>query len=888
MNPKTDISDIPWVVDSKLEPSHPRPDLVRRNRLLSKIHGGVNKKLVLVVAPAGYGKSSLLGQWAAEAAEQNVRFAWLTLEPDEADTKQFLAYVVLVLARTGLELDELLTGARDGFADAAVNNILLKLIRLLNASAEKIVLVLEDYHNAECDPVNEIVKRLIRDTNANFTLFIDSRRQPDLDAFSLIAAGDAIELGATELRLTKDETLLVVGDTADETGGLEIYDQTEGWPVAVQLALVRKRAQPSGSILTGVDGGLVASYLTEQIFSTLGPETQELLLTFAFLERFNAELTNFVLDRPDAWRLINSLTSFAALIVPLDSTGGWYRLHHLFAEYLRDLQERRDQEWIRMIRLRASQWYANEKLIVESVRYAAFARDYVECERLVLNHGGWKIILQEGISVLRNTLRLIPDDVIATSPRLMIARAYLHSKFGEIPEARALLDAATQIDGDGAQTQRDLDRLAVESMINLYEDREEWTPEHKRLRERYHGDPGCDPLAWGTMGCEEALLQLNKANYAQASEILRSAFSLMRQSGSVLGLNYCYVHAALIALHRGDLISAGANADRAGKMAEENFGSDSGLKAIASVVEHVLRIWRGDFSPEDWPKLIEPLFQSIEFDGWITEYITSLDAAHLMAEQCSNPAELYKIFGKLRWLLGRQKLPRLEFFLALCEYALAPAQARRLTAQDIIQFTTDCRANPQGHDLQSFFFASKLAGEGVLGAGQDQPLADAIALAEERGAMGWLVRLRLTRASGLLKNGSAGEGKAEVLAALNEAVPTHIRGPFLADKQVLRALSELRSDLRHNEDALMTLNFIDEILVRANKLNPTRDSSFLSEREYEVLVRLARGMSNKEIARSLELTENTVKFHLKSLFSKLSVSKRAHAVLEAERRGLID
>ena len=209
---------------------------------------------------------------------------------------------------------------RDGFADAATNAVLAKLVRSLNDEEGQIVLILEDYHSAECDAVNAIVKRLIRDTLSQFTIFIDSRRQPNIYAFSLIASGDAIEIDAQQLRLTKAETLLALRDVTDDNSGLEIYDQTEGWPVAVQLARVQRRNAPDEPILAGVDGGLIASYLTEQVLSTLDDDTQELLLTLAFLERFNPELVNFVLDSPKAWGRIDSLSSFAALIVPLVSS----------------------------------------------------------------------------------------------------------------------------------------------------------------------------------------------------------------------------------------------------------------------------------------------------------------------------------------------------------------------------------------------------------------------------------------------------------------------------------------------------------------------------------------------------------------------------------------
>ncbi|MAW82773.1 MAG: hypothetical protein CMI63_21285 [Parvularcula sp.] len=886
------IPDVPWLLESKFEPNRPRVDLVPRSRLVTQLNEAVNKRLALIVAPAGYGKSSLLGQWAAGVAEKGIRYGWLTLEQGEADEKQFLAYIVLVLARAGVKLDELVTGARDGFADAATNAVLAKLVRSLNDEEGQIVLILEDYHSAECDAVNAIVKRLIRDTLSQFTIFIDSRRQPNIDAFSLIASGDAIEIDAQQLRLTKAETLLALRDVTDDNSGLEIYDQTEGWPVAVQLARVQRRNAPDEPILAGVDGGLIASYLTEQVLSTLDDDTQELLLTLAFLERFNPELVNFVLDSPKAWGRIDSLSSFAALIVPLDAKGGWYRLHHLFAEYLREMLTRQSHEKAKSILLRASRWHAEKKQLVEAVRYAANAGDFGECEALILAAGGWKIILHDGIGVLRSALRLLPDDVIASSARLMIARAYLHCKYGEIPEARAMLDASELIVDERRPELCDTDKLVVESMINLYEDRTSWTESHSRIRNRY-SDPDClDALGWGTIRCEEVLIHLSRAEFDLASARLREAFSFMRQSASVLGLNYCYIHAAHTAFYKGDLATAAANVERAGKMADENFGSDSGLKALASVLGYTLRIWKGECDRSEWPAFEETLFHTVENDGWVDIYMTGLQAAILFARQCGDVQAPYRILSKMRTFAQQRNLDRLLKFCAMHEHALTAHHGGGYIAAAVApdaagRFLQDYRYEENKRDWQSYLLGASVTAE--MGK-EDKPdrFGQALSLAENVGAGTWTLYLRLAQCVGHIRQGATDKAKQELISLLKSALHGRVMGPFIGNAEILRLLPALRSDLHQREEELITLQFIHEILDRAKMLNPVRDTGLLSEREYEVLQKLAIGMSNKEIARALELTENTVKFHLKSLFSKLSVNKRTQAVVEAQRLGLVD
>ena len=289
------FTDISWFVDSKLTPYRPSFDLVYRARLLKSLMSGQDKKLVLVTAPAGYGKSSLLAQWAAEADQKGIRYCWLTLESEEADPKRFLAYVTFILSENGVELDDLVTGARNGYSDSAIDAVLNKLIRQLNNTAQKIVLILEDYHHAESEAVNAIIHRLLKDSHTNFTIFIDSRTPPKINVFSLIASGEAIEIDAAQLRLTKKETLDALEGVTNEEAALELFEKTEGWPVAVQLAKLQQRNRPQEPVVSSARGGLFASYLTEQVLSSLDNEVQEFLLSCAFLSRFNAELEHVYL-----------------------------------------------------------------------------------------------------------------------------------------------------------------------------------------------------------------------------------------------------------------------------------------------------------------------------------------------------------------------------------------------------------------------------------------------------------------------------------------------------------------------------------------------------------------------------------------------------------------
>ena len=866
-------SELSWVIDSKFTPYHPGLDLVRRERLLKKLVDSDGKKLVLINAPAGYGKSSLLGQWTVEAKNENIHHGWLTLEVEDAEPKQFLAYITLALSRIGVDLDELLIGARNRYFDSAIEVILHKLVRQLNLFNQRLVLILEDYHQAESDAVNEIIVHLMRNVLSDFTIFIDSRTSPNLGVFSMIAAGDAIEIDAPQLRLTRDETLNALIDVTDDATSNEIYEQTEGWPVAVQLARLQKRNRPSEPVTISAKGGLIASYLTEQVLNTLDDATQDFLLSVAFLNRFNADLVNAVMKSPNAWGRIDGLASFSAFIVPLDVEQGWYRLHHLFAEYLKEHQIRKNPSYANEILRLASHWYMQRDDIVRAVSYAARANDFELCRTLIRDAGGWRIILTSGIGELRGALRILPQAELRDHPSLLIATAYLHCKDGEFQLARAQLNAAIDlIDGDVTQDIM-IERVVVDSMINLYEDNQDWDEGYRRTREDLVTSGALDPLERGTLKCEETCNDIAACNFSGAAENLREAFANMRQSGSVLGLNYCYLHAAHIALHRADFQVAVANIDRALSMAEENFGSDSGLKNLALVLHYVLAAWQGRGTHEDLEQFEAALEHIFAYDGWTGIYMTGLEGFVLASVQCRRQKNALALLHRLSLLADEKGLDRLGRYIEVLVEGLDPRPPQKHGGKSrslsLIDAPRDWEIIVDSPDLK---FRYDEIGDEIMD----------ILLKGDANLKAF--KLEFAQVAKSLQNNDT----AALLGLVKKAAKQEIIGPFLASAEFLKALDGLRGQLRHDEQELVTLQFVDELLRRGRALSPKRQDGFLNDREAEIIQKLALGQSNKEIARALELTENTVKFHLKSLYSKLSVNKRTQAVIEAQKLGLLD
>lgn len=846
-----------WIVEHKFEPVRPGKELVSRARLLRSMAEAVNYKLTLIAAPAGYGKSSLLAQWAATQSSAEQTMIWLTLEKSDADPKQFMVYLVFALHRNGIDTQDLLAAAKNGFADSDLHNIVTLVLRAIRQLAQRAVLILEDYHWAECAAVNQITSRLIKESGAQFSLIIDSRVRPQLEIFSLIALGEAQEIGPGELRLTEYETYVALSDIEDETARRDIFVQTEGWPVAVQLARIKKKKFPQQPILAGVDGGVVACYLAEQVLSFLDQDTKQFLLAVSFLDRFNAALTNHVLDNPTGWQQIEKLSAFSTLFVPLDQQGGWYRLHHLFAEYLRDLQNKQAQSVANMYLLRASQWHAGQRQLVMAVQYAARAQDYYRCEQIIKDAGGWRIILYEGIEVLRAMLRPVPAEHLAQSPRLLIAQAYLHCKDGTISQARGLIEEARQHITLQADSRLEISLMVNELLIYTYEDQPHPSPQLRHTLAKYRHHEALLPIEQGIIHCFDVINSLAAGELAQTAAQLDKAFLFMRQSGSVLGLNYCYIHAALLALISADLTLARDNIERALTMAEENFGMDSGLKTLAKLLAYVLHVWQGQARPDDLPLLRQTLNATLAGDGWVDIYIAGTEAAVMLAYQSGQASQAQDILQDVMQHANVRDLQRLRVFSQSMSQALkgeAIASIQQMQARDWHRALAIVCAQPGQHPA-------------LL-----NQLSDFV---QHR-------QLKLHQTA--LSLASNQNNQQQLLSTLALAAERGIWGALLASDQAMQHLQRLAQSNELPPEHGAALNNLARLHTQ---LTPT-DDAMLSEREQQVIEQLASGHSNKQIARTLALTENTVKFHLKNVFSKLGVNKRTQAIVQAQQLGIIE
>ena len=373
------------LVVSKLRRPPARPGMVRRPSLIDRLARDDCGPIVSVVAPAGYGKTTLLSQWAERNGQA---FAWVSVDEADNDPKVLLTYVAEALDAVqpvgGRVFDALASPA-----SSVPGSVVPRLGAALAAMTTPVVLVLDDVHalhNSECRAALSV---LADHVPGGSRLALAGRDEPPLRVARLRAEGRVTEIGPGDLSLTCEEasSLLRAAQVAlgaDEVA--ELHRRTEGWPAGLYLAALclREGGSPgAAAISVGGDHRFVSEYVESEFLARISPQQRVFLTRTAVLERMCGPLCEAVLDRPGSAASLADLARSNLLLVPLDQRGQWYRYHHLFRDMLLAQLERQSPGLIPVLRRRAAGWYVRNGMDEDALEYSMAAGDVDEAARLV-------------------------------------------------------------------------------------------------------------------------------------------------------------------------------------------------------------------------------------------------------------------------------------------------------------------------------------------------------------------------------------------------------------------------------------------------------------------------------------------------------------------------
>ncbi len=427
-------------IDTKLQGPGWRREWVNRPRLLSELTAATSAKLVLVNAPAGFGKTTLLAQWRSAAAEDRP-VAWLSLDRGDDAPGRLWWHVVSALQQACPELGgEDILDVLAAQAPDIWGTVIPMLVNKLMEWPVPIVLVLDDYHVIKDRRCHEQVAALLRHLPPTLSIVLVTRAGPALPLARLRTLGEMTEIGAPELRFTRQEaSRLVRTVSAVELTAPDLADlvrRTEGWPTGVYLAAMALRGHPSpGDFIrrfTG-DNRFVADFLVEEVLSRQPAEIRQFLTRTAILGRFCAPLCDAVAGTGNATAIIDTLERENLFVVPLDETRGWFRYHQLFAQVLRSRLARTEPGVVLTLHERASTWNQAEGRAEEAIDHALAAGDVPRAVDLIADNWHPYVSAGKTRTVLR-WIRSLPSEQIAASPLAAHCAAWAAAHSDE-PEA---------------------------------------------------------------------------------------------------------------------------------------------------------------------------------------------------------------------------------------------------------------------------------------------------------------------------------------------------------------------------------------------------------------------------------------------------------------------
>src|SRR5579872_6932168 len=364
-----------------------RPNVVSRPRLLERLNEGLHRKLTLIAAPAGFGKTTLISEWVAFIERPT---AWLSLDEGENDPTRFLAYLVAAVQTIAPTLGEGVMGVLQSSQPPPPEAILTALLNEIISLPDPFVLVLDDYHMIDAKTVDMTLAFLVEHLPPQMHLVMATREDPHLPLARLRARGHLTELRAADLRFTASEAAAFLKQamglnlSAADIAALE--DRTEGWIAGLQLAALSMQGHQdvAGFICECAgDHRYIVDYLVEEVLQRQPAPVRSFLLQTSILDRLNGPLCDAVTGQEEGNARLEALERGNFFVVPLDDTRHWYRYHHLFADVLSAHLRAEQPDQLAPLHRRASEWYEQNGSVADAIRHALEASDFGRAADLV-------------------------------------------------------------------------------------------------------------------------------------------------------------------------------------------------------------------------------------------------------------------------------------------------------------------------------------------------------------------------------------------------------------------------------------------------------------------------------------------------------------------------
>jgi LuxR family transcriptional regulator, maltose regulon positive regulatory protein len=887
---------------TKIVPARPA-GLVARPRLLAILSELPGKRIGVIKAPAGLGKTSLAAAWAEQLGQSGHSVAWLTIDSDDDEATRFLFYVSQALQHAcqgvGLLATELIL--ENNLIDPQA--VLSSLINDLAELDDEVYLFLEDYHWLNDPRIHQSVAYFLKHAPSHCHVVITTRTEPSLPLATFRAQNQLLEIDALALRFDQQETQAFIEHT--RPGALELADvqllqrKTEGWPAALRIiASMPSQTGPDlKEYVRNLSGAQrpIASYFAE-LLDGLSTDLVEFMLRTAILDRLSGPLCEAVTGASSGRTILATLAQRQLLLMPLDNEGVWYSYHMLLAEYLRHrLEADRGIESPELHR-RAALWYASQELWTEAVQHAIAAGDHDRAISWIKNCA-MALIKRGDLFTLLEWQRQFPDELMRGQPEVRLAIAWGLALALRFDEA---LKLATDIEGDIAAThlpESDLlcECQAIRSVaIALKDDSERALPLAEdcvsRSRDPWTANVASNVVRFGHMQAGDL-----KQFYATPW----IPYSLEEDRRNVFASVYRRCLQGIAEFRQIRLAAAEGHYREGLRIAERYVGPNSVAAALpASLIARILyeqgHLDEAEALVIDRASLINSgtMLDCVRSAYFVMARVaaarTNLERAHTLLERAENHG-ISRDWGRLtaaataeqaRLYLNEGRVEEGAACVDRLERLARKYPAPRLCAWSEIQWV------------------HKLAHAQLLGERERPEEAMAILRELQRETEAahhryFLIQVEIRISALQLSVGKTAEATNRFRRVLAACAHVGLYQIILDGGSIISELVQMVQRSESISEHLMS--YVDRLVADSQRARQDRTVPIsraqalggLSARETKILKLIAQGLSNKEIARSLDIGPETVKSHLKSVFTKLGVERRAQAVSRAQTLGLV-
>ncbi len=900
----------PPLLTTKLYIPPTRNKLVQRNRLLELLDTCLDCKLVLISAPAGFGKTTLLSQWIANKVRP---VGWLTLDAGDNDLARFLVYFLAALMNTnhntGISIDELLNSPQPLNTEAILTGIINEIADV----AEPFLVVLDDYHLITEPEVHEAIIFIIENMPPQMRLVISSRVNPPWPLARMRGRAEILELRTNDLRFTPGEVAVFFNEimgldlTTDDIASLEA--RTEGWIAGLQMAAISMQGREDLTAFVQAFSGshrFILDYLLEEVLNLQSPNIQNFLLKTSILERMTARLCDVVIDSNDSQNILTQLDRANLFLIPMDDERCWYRYHHLFSDLLKNQLTQIYPDELQDMHRRASQWYEEQDLRDEAINHAFAAGDDKRVARLVQKYA-MDMLHQSKYTLLLSWIEALPESLVEQDPWLCVylswtrhwagrreggekcldnAERYINttSTFTEI-DAKALVGYIATVRAHYALINQDIPRVLEQSQIALQQLPEDdyftrgsagialggayWGMGDVSRSEQAFLDCASSALKGGynyrasSAFCYAGMQQVKQARLYHAEETFQKALALAQDSGGRRYPNAGYPLAKLA-----ELACEWNNLSQARLYADEGVILCTQLGHVDLIAEAFAALARVQLAQKDYQGVQETLNRTDTLSRH-----TPLDP----------------------WALSWLDESRVRFWLSngRIDEALEWIKISGLSEDDEFNYH---------HDLHHITLARVLVARLLVNPSiklQDEtlPLLGRLLAATNRA--GWVHQKISILILQALAHHACDDGSTSLAAlehALKLAEPGGYIRSFIGEGSTVIDLLQMINSIKDGDvyiRMLIAAQTMEEMSPTHEADSPSSLSQQkglleqLSDRELQVLRLLNSSLSAAEIADELYIAVSTTRTHIKSIYQKLDVHSRLEAVERARDLGLI-